>query len=124
MKEEWKSAIYFCRGEKDRIKKMNSLISLRDRKQRALERKILEEWRKAWMIPHQEWERQCRELKQEYEAGRARLLARWREANSRIKKANKQFGCNIPLIPQPEIPPLKLLQSRANFPSQGYRNMG
>ena len=116
MKEEWKSAIYFCRGEKDRIKKMNSLISLRDRKQRALERKILEEWRKAWMIPHQEWERQCRELKQEYEAGRARLLARWREANSRIKKANKQFGCNIPLIPQPEIPPLKLLPEPGKLP--------
>jgi len=116
MKEEWKSAIYFCKGEKERIKKLNSLIAKKESKQRALERKIMGEWKKAWMIPHQEWEKQCKELKEEYEAGRRKLLSMWREVNNKIRRVNKELGSNIPLIPQPEIPKLKLLPEPGKLP--------
>jgi|GEM_PF-944847 len=116
MKEEWKSAIYFCKGEKERNEKLNHLFARRDDKQRALERKILGEWKKAWMIPHQEWEKQCREIREEYDAYRRKLLNMWRDTNARIKKANHDLRSNIPLIPQPEMPPLKLIPEPGKLP--------
>jgi len=116
MREEWKSAIYFCKGEKERIKRLNYLFARKESRQRALERKILGEWKKAWVIPHQEWEKQCREIREEYEAYRRKILTMWRDANEKIKKANHNFGSSIPLIPQPEMPPLKLIPEPGKLP--------
>jgi len=109
MKEEWKSAFYFCREEEERRRKLKQLMESKARKQRALEGKIIGAWKKAWEMPHSEWKRQTEELRKEYGAWKRKLLSKWRTANETIRRANREMGCQIPLIPKPEMPPLKAI---------------
>ncbi|MEA2055157.1 MAG: hypothetical protein U9O96_08675 [Candidatus Thermoplasmatota archaeon] len=116
MKEEWKSAFYYCKGERERKQKLKKLMGEKIRKQKLLERKIIGEWKKAWMIPHQEWKKQCSELKDEYERKKRKLFTKWREANGKIKRVNSELGCQIPLIPKPELSPPKMLPEPGKLP--------
>ncbi len=116
MKEEWKSAFYFCRAEEDRKQKLKHLMELRVKKQRALEREIIGEWKKAWMMPLQEQKRQNDELERLYGMWKEKLIGKWRGANARISRTNSELGCQIPLIPKPELPPLKRIPEPGKLP--------
>jgi len=116
MKEEWKSAFYYCREEAERRRKLKHLKDMRARKQRALEGKIIAAWKKAWAMPHNEWKTQTEQLRREHMIRGRKLLSRWREMNEEIKRANAGMGCQIPLIPKPEIPPLKAIPEPEKLP--------
>ncbi len=116
MKEEWKSAFYYCKGEAERKRKLKHLLDKKARSQRALEREIIGEWKKAWTMPYQEWKRQTEELRDEYEVRKRKLLSGWREVNTRIKRTDREMGCQIPLIPKLEMPPLKMIPEPGKLP--------
>lgn len=116
MKEEWKSAYYFCQAERERRRRLRALLAKRERKQAALRDTILDEWRSAWIPPRREWEKQQRALREEYEGEKKRLLARWQKMNRTIEQANAELGTSIPPIPKPAIPALPSLPEPGKLP--------
>lgn len=116
MKEEWKSAYYFCQSERKRRKRICALHRKRDRKQRALQRKILDAWRTVWQKPLREWKKQRDDLRQRYRKEKRRLLTKWKRMNRKIRDANDRLDTSISTIAKPEFPPLRLPPKPGKLP--------
>lgn len=106
MKEEWKSAYYFLKSKIKDDKKLEKLKRTYGKKQKELERKIMDEWKQSWETLHQQWKEACDRIKNEYDRKR-------REVERKLKEANKKYGIKIdieyPKIeypPEPKKPPL------------------
>lgn len=116
MKEEWKSAYYFCQSERQRRQRVKTLHRKRARKQRALRKKILDAWRTAWQKPLQEWKKQRQDFRQHYRKEKRRLLTTWKRMNKKIRKANERLDISISTIAKPEFPPLRLPPKPGKLP--------
>lgn len=104
MREEYKSAYYFCQAERVRKRHIRSLIAERKQKQSILHIKIISAWREAWMGPHKEWKEQRRKIQEEHNQVKRHLLTKWRKMNHTIVQANTELGTNIAPVAKPIIP--------------------
>ncbi len=97
MKEEWKSAKYFCKDWYRYEKEIERLRRLRNKKQRHLEEKIMKEWRDSWIEAYKVWKEECNKIREEYERGKRKLKEIYEKA--------KKYGIDLPPLPKISYPP-------------------
>lgn len=121
MKEEYLSTRYYCKGEYRRRRKLERVLKEREEKQNALKRRIQKEWKKTWIEPYEEWKKQNNEIRREWGSNRKNILFKWKDANAKIKRAQREIELlriplQISLIPEPSFPKIEVLKEPVKSP--------
>ncbi len=102
MKDEWKSALYFCKYLYKDEKKREKLRRIRNKKQKKLEKMIKKEWENSWIEAYNVWKEECNKIREEYEKMK--------------KRGIKDLQINYPNQPKkppmPKIPEYKIDEER------------